>query len=173
VAAFRLVPQSEARIYVRVPLWVKVEVAGAKERKVVETPTTILSKTWWGSFSGGELGYWIRSSARREPLVDPERWFLAICPMRIVNAADEELNVEKIMLCVAGLTLYRDEGGQIWSSLSNIRYRGGVQFTQIDVANGAPQECREGREVAPPRQPAKRSLVGKTFGELLEWAKWE
>lgn len=170
---FHLAPQAEARIYVRVAMSVRIESIGPRNEKLIESPTAILSKTWWGSFTGGEMAYWITSSARRKAEVDPERWFMAICPMRVVNGSDHHLAIEKFLAHTAGLSLYRDGQGQIWASLANIRYRGGMHFSQIDVSDGPPEECGDGKEIAPPRHPATRSIIGKTFGSILEWAGFD
>lgn len=167
---FHLAPHANATVYVRVAMSVKIEALGIRDVSLMEAPTAILSKTWWGSFTGGEMAYWIASSAGRRIEVDPERWFLAICPMNVVNESEAHLPMEKILVHTGGLSLYSDADGQIWSSLAKIHYRGGTQFTQIEVQDGPPKECAGGKQVAPPRHPATRSIIGKTFGGILNWA---
>jgi hypothetical protein len=166
-ASFRMVPGASAKIYVRVPLWVRLEIAAAQRTHLLELPSVVLSNTWFGGYTEGELCYWVSSSARRQTNPDPSRPYLAICPIKIVNTSKEELFVEKLRLGVGSLSLY-DASGQLWSDQTTVSYRGGHEVSQIDVAGRAPAEAPKARFLAPPRQPQRKGLAARTFSSLKE-----
>ena len=74
---FRLVKGMFAKIYIRVPIWIKLTAINKKNIDLIEIPSVILSNTWFGSFFEGELCYWISSGARRqiEPSSDRTYFF--------------------------------------------------------------------------------------------------
>ncbi len=164
--SFRLLPRSGARIYVRVPLWARVEATGADEVTLTEVPSVVLSDTWWGEFTDGELCYWLPTSARRSVGPDAFSPHQAVCPLDLSNRSEKELEVEKIALRVAHLTVFRGEQG-FWSDVTRVRYRGESEGSDIDVSGDAPQEAAEGaRRVTSPRTPLSKSFRGRTFSRL-------
>jgi len=101
---FYLTKDAEAKIYTRVPLWVRIDIVGTKNLSLFEVPTIKLSNTWFGTFTEGELCYWLSSGARRTIEPDSSRPYLAICPIHMINTAEEDLSVEKICLRVSNLS---------------------------------------------------------------------
>lgn len=165
--SFRLVPGTEARIYVRPPLWAAVTVPGDEDRQLTEVPTVELSDTWWGEFDAGELGYWLPTGARRTP-PGPEGFepHQAVCPVDLANRSDDVLEVEKIALRVGHLSIYRGEGG-LWANSTRVRYRGSDEASEVDVAGRAPEEAgRDAVRVAAPREPVTRGFRARTFSRL-------
>jgi hypothetical protein len=166
---FRLLPRATARVYVRVPLWLRVElpVERARDEVVVleEVALTSLSDTWWGGLSQGELAYWLPITARRD--MKPELWtsHLAVCPLVMTNRASEDLRVEKLAFRVAHLTLF-EEGGRFWADESSVTYHGEGEGTQVEMTGSPPEEARGARRVSEPRAPASRGMRARTFGRL-------
>lgn len=164
-ASFRLLPGTRARIYVRVPLWVALELRPG-ERRLVEVPTVILSDTWWGSFTEGELCYWLPTSARRQVQAGTSSPYQVICPLALSNRADEELNVEKVALRVEHLSVFTAEG-RFWADETRVRYRGEDSGSEISVAGRAPEEASDAVRVSPPRtRPPSRAVHARTFARL-------
>lgn len=165
--SFRLLPRSGARIYVRVPLWARVEATGSREDvTLTEVPSVVLSDTWWGEFTEGELCYWLPTSARRDVGRDVFAPHQAVCPLDLSNRSENELEVEKIALRVAHLSIFRGEQG-FWSDVTRVRYRGESEGSDIDVSGKSPGEAAEGtRRVVAPRTPLSRSFRGRTFSRL-------
>lgn len=164
-APFILTPRAGAKVYVRCPLWIRLELAGKDNLTIKEIPAVVLSKTWFGEFTDGELCYWISSAARRQIEVDPDRPFLAICPIQITNQSEEELIVEKICLRVEGLSLF-DSEGQLWAGKTKIAYRGSNILSQVEAAGKPPAEASKGKLITPPRNPAGKKFAEKTFASL-------
>lgn len=164
--SFRLLPRSGARIYVRVPLWARVEATGAEDVGLTEVPSVVLSDTWWGEFTEGELCYWLPTSARRSVGRDVFAPHRVVCPLELSNRSEDELEVEKIALRAAHLSVFRGQHG-FWSDVTRVRYRGENEGSDIDVAGRAPEEAGTGaRRVTVPRTPLTKSFRTRTFSRL-------
>lgn len=161
-APFRVTIKGKAKIYVRIPIWVRVDIFGKGNISIQEIPTVSLSDTWFGSFTEGELCYWVSTSARRKIEPDSLRPYLAICPIEIINKSEEELFVEKLCLRVAGLSLFQ-QNEQLWSDKTRVSYRGSNNISQIVVTGNAPSEVKNARKVASPRDVDKKGGEAKTF----------
>ena len=164
---FKLTQGIQARIYVRVPIWLKIELTTREPITLVEIPTVVLSNTWFGSFLEGELCYWISSSARREIEPDPKRNYLAICPIQMANKSEIDLSIEKLCLRVANLSLFFD-GKQLWSDETKVTYKGEEATSQIEFSGKPPIEAPAAEIIAPPRSPIKKGLVAQTFSSLKD-----
>ncbi len=162
----RLLPTAEARIYVRIPVWVRLELPGVPPKQLTDLPTVILSETWFGSFMDGELCYWSPTTARRQmnPAVLAEH--LAVAPIHIVNESSEPLHVEKLCLRVQHLTLFSLEG-HLWGDETRIAYQGGGQFSRVRWSGRPPNEASGAVLLAPPREPVQNWLTYFTFDRLM------
>lgn len=177
---FSLLPHAEARIFVRIPLRVRVEfvlepgAGGAPSSSASGTillrtvPTLELSDTWWGGFLEGELCAWLPTSARR--VVGPEHLepHLAICPLLLRNQSAADLRVEKLAFRVEHLSLYADRTG-FWSDESRVRYQGDAEGSHIDMSGSPPQEAEDPVLVHAPVLPA-RGIRALTFSRLRNLA---
>lgn len=164
--SFRLLAGARARIFVRVPLWVRVEVAGREDGRLTEVPSVLLSDTWWGDVADGELCYGLRTTARRE--VTPEIFasHLVVCPLDLTNGAQAELTVEKIALRVDHLSIFAD-GERLWADVTRVRYRGAEEGSDIEMSGQVPVEAPGAVRVAAPRiRPPSRGIRTRTFARL-------
>lgn len=165
---FWLTRSIKANIYVRIPVWVQINLAGRKKAKpMMEIPSIILSNTWFGTFFEGELSYWISTGARRKIDPDPQRPFLAICPIQLTNSSDEDLLVEKICLRVENHSLFILES-QLWTDLNKIVYKGESEVSQVQVSGTPPGEAKGADLISYPRSPQKKNLVAKTFASIKD-----
>ena len=162
---FRLLPSTEARIFVRVPLWVRVTIATAPEKFLVELPILTLSDTWWGDFTEGELCYWLPTTARRRVDEGTFSPHLVVCPLQLVNESDEELEVREVALRVAHLTVFGTDG-RFWADETSVRYRGESEESSIEMSGRSPAEAPSAVEVAAPRSPIPRGLTARAFARL-------
>lgn len=163
---FRLTSGARARVYVRVPLWVRVTVPAADERQLTEVPTVNLSDTWWGEFANGELAYWLPTSAGRS--VGPGSFapHRAICPLDLSNRSGDMLEVERVALRVGHLSIFVGDRG-FWADVTRVRYRGGEEGSDVHVTGRAPDESNGGAvRVAAPREPVSRGFRARTFSRL-------
>jgi hypothetical protein len=165
---FSLLPRAEARIFIRVPLLIRVEVElpGAPAPTLLRTlPTLELSDTWWGGFLKGEPCSWLPTTARREVTDDLLEPHLVICPMALVNQSRSDLRVEKLCLRVEHLSLYADRRG-FWADESRVRYHGDAEGSQIDMSGQPPEEATSPVRISAPPAPV-RGIRALTFSRLL------
>ncbi len=163
---FALLPGAEARVFVRIPLLIRVEAERPTGDAILlrTIPTLELSDTWWGGFVDGDLCYWLPTTARREvtrSLLEPH---LLVCPLRMVNESGTDLKVEKLSFRVEHLSLFADPPG-FWADESRVRYQGETEGSQIDMTGRPPEEARSATLVSAPPAPV-RGLRALTFHRL-------
>lgn len=164
---FRISVGGQARIYVRVPLWLQIEALTLAPTQITSLPLVSLPSTWFGSFTDGELAYWISSSARRQVEPDLFRNYLAIAPIHIENKSEEELHVEKLCLRVEGLSLF-DANGQLWADETRVHYRGSNDISRIELSGKPPAEATAAHLISSPRSRSQRGFAARTFSRLKD-----
>ncbi len=165
---FRLLPRAEARVYVRVPLWIQVQlrVEGMESGlKLAEVPTLSMSDSWWGDTVEGELVYWLPTTARRKMFEDLHLLHLAACPLHLSNRSGIELEVDKLVLRVAHLSLFLHDG-HFWADETRVTYHGDAEGSTIEMTGVSPEEAQGGVRVSAPREPIVRGFRARTFSRL-------
>jgi len=152
----------KADLFVHVPVWVQVRLRAERESILLDLPSVVLSQTWFGSFTEGELCYWIRSGAHSEAAADPSKPHLVVCPVEIRNESEDKLLVDYFCLRVRALSLYYD-GSQLWSDVFSLSFRGDKYETRQWPTGRRPRSARKARWVNGPREAMRRSALGKTF----------
>ncbi|HSR50246.1 MAG TPA: hypothetical protein VLV83_05420 [Acidobacteriota bacterium] len=163
-SAFFLTPKAEARVYVNIPLWVRVELGGGRTTQIRDIPTMVLTNTWQGTFFEGDLAYWLTTRARRE--VEPPQPLphTAICPIHIYNRSEEQLTVEKICLRVGWLSIFESQG-VFFGDACHVEYRGPADTSQVEAKGRSPREAKKAKLIMRPRSPARKGLAS-TFTQL-------
>lgn len=163
---FHLMGGAEARIYVRLPLWIELQAVDQNGTvPIASIPTSEWSDTWWGTPEEGELCYWLRSRARRaitEILFHPH---MVICPLDLVNRSSDDLLVDKIALRVEYLSLYVQDGAT-WSDATRVRYQGEAEGSRLEMAGRPPREAPQAALLAPARVKMGRGFSARTFARL-------
>lgn len=151
------------RIYVRIPIWVRIELINSSSVNILELPTVILSNTWFGTVTKGELCYWISTAARLQIQEDHTRPYLGICPVQLINNSSDDVNIEKLCLHVDGLSLFYNNG-QLWSDETKVTYKGAEEISEIEFSARAPREVKNAVLISKPREQAKKGIRAKFFG---------
>ncbi len=159
---FMLSPGAEVRIYTRIPVWVGVYALESKRHLLMEIPTVMLSKTWFGDFIEGTMCYWISTTARRLITDDIFQSHTAISTLHIKNESNSDLKIDKLGIRVDRLSLF-DKDGQLWTDEMDIRYQGEEQHSEITMKGKPPSEVKEARLLTSPRDPVKKSFAERTF----------
>ena len=162
---FRLMEGAEARIFVRVPLVVRVSAPGPSPRFLQDIPSVILSDTWWGTPEEGELCYDLDTHARRSMEPGDFLEHACACPVQLVNGSRDDLLVSRIALRPAYLSIYRD-GDRLWSDVTTVRYRGEEEGSALEVGGQPPREAREPRLLTPAAESMTRGFSARTFARL-------
>lgn len=156
-----LLRNSRVRTYTRVPITVGIEIIGETSVNITEIPTQVLSNTWFGSFTNGELCYWVATSARRSmplELIQPHH---AVCIMDVRNQSEVDLKLDRICLRVERLSLFIEDS-YLWADDTEITYEGD-DAAQIKNDGLAPYEVKDAVKLTDPRQPHKRGLAERAF----------
>jgi hypothetical protein len=163
---YHLPPEGESRIFVRIPLFVQVLIVGGDTEVVAaDVPSIVLSDTWWGDFTEGELAYWLTTKARVELSDDLFLPHFGMCPLRLVNDSAAALPVERFAVRVAHLSLFATEGRN-WTDQVRVRYEESPEGSEIRFAGEAPAEAGRAALIARPRVPVERGFRAKTFDRL-------
>ena len=170
---FTLMRRASARIYLRVPVWVRLESMdrpGGRTALITEIPTVTLSETWWGDFRDGELAYWLTTEGRRQLTPDLFDTHLIVTVIQADNLSEDDLEVEKISLRAEHLSIY-DKDGWLWAEEVRVEYHGEAEGTEIHMDDVPPAEAAGAREISPARVQG-RSFKARTFARLRAWSGW-
>ena len=160
----RILPGREASFFVSLPLWLRV-VLGAPPETLIEEPTVILSNSWFGAPTEGELCYALRTPAQTR-LEDLEvSGHCAVCVVRIQNGSTEQLEYQRLCLRTGQLGVYGSECG-LWTNSVRVTYRGQDEWSRITSGRKPPRQAGETELVAAPRHPQQRGVLMKTFSNL-------
>lgn len=171
--ASTLMRRASSRIYMRVPVWVRVEAMdqpGGRRALLTEIPTMALSETWWGDFRDGELAYWLVIKSRTELTPDLFESHLVITAVQLDNLSEDDLQVEKLSLRVEHLSIFEKEGW-LWGEEVRVEYHGEDEGTVIRMNDLPPAEAAGAREISPARLQGK-SLRARTFARLRALSGW-
>jgi len=155
----------KATIYIRVPLWVRLNLLkGGTRVTLLEVPIVTLSDTWFGSYVGGELCYWISSGARRDLDLAASRPHLATCTVHIKNESNDDLHVDKICLVVAHLSLFNREG-RLFADEAMINFKGAQEAGGFSVPGTAP--FSDAVPISSPRTPTKPDFSARALLSII------
>ncbi len=170
---FTLLRKAKARVYMRVPAWVRVEALVGSRNKgatLMEIPTEILSDTWWGDFLTGELGYWLTTKARRELRAELFEPHLVMSALQLTNRSEDDLRAEKLALRVEHLSVY-EKDARLWAEETKVFYLGEEEGSDIRMEDKPPVEAEGAREISPARAQVKGLRV-RTFERLKALSGW-
>jgi len=170
--SFMLLRRARARIYARVPIWVRVEAVTGLEGATLltELPTIVLSDTWWGDYQEGELGFWLPTKARRELTPDLFETHMVIATLQLTNRSEDDLPVEKLALRVVHLSMFEDEG-RLWAEEVKVDYRGASEGSDIRMDDHPPQEADGAKEISAAREKTS-GFSARTFQRLRALSGW-
>ncbi len=162
---FRLAPKASARIYTRIPIAVSLHDASNGMLKLTEINSVNLVKTWFGTFEGGEVCYWLSTTASRTVRQQMVRQYRCYCPLVISNDSSEFLHVDKLCIRVDRLSIFSD-GERLWSDEMFITHKGSDGYSDLVVNGKPPPEAPNSKLIGKPRNPVKRGIAERTFKVL-------
>ncbi|ADN02777.1 DUF432 domain-containing protein [Spirochaeta thermophila] len=156
-APLRIFPGDEHRIFFHIPLWVRLVLYGESyEHTVLDLPPMVFSNTWSGSPESGVLGYSFRTRVMTEPEARPAGMW-ALCGVALRNRTQGELLLERLVVPVAFLSLYRG-GDRLTTSRASLSFRGETGELQWQFERGAPGYTEGEVLVSGPREKAARNI---------------
>jgi len=166
--SFTLMRMASARIYSRVPAWVRLQVVETETglaSTLVEVPTETLSDTWWGDFVEGSLAYWLPTKARRELRPELFEPHLIICTIQLANGSTDNLAVEQLVLRVEHLSIF-ERPGELWGEEVVVEYQGESVGSDIRMGDLPPREAEGAVEITPARAQS-RGFRARTFARFM------
>lgn len=162
---FWLMKGARARIFVRVPMVVRVAALGPAPRVFTEIPTQVLSDTWWGNPEEGDYCYFLDTNARRALADEHFLEHLCACPLELVNRSPDDLLVTRIALRTAYLSIYQD-GTHLWSDVTTVLYRGEEEGSDLEVSGSPPQQAGAPVLLTAPERTLGRAFSARTFARI-------
>lgn len=163
---FAIETREEITLYVSLPLWLRVSVAGVSS-PLYEIPSFRPSDTWFGgSTTTGELCYAARTPAQLNISDLPKRPYRAIAPILIRNRDEGSLVLDRIKIPVEYLALYSSKANnQFWTQKIILEQHN--RRTKLRLGWGSPQEADKTERVSAARQRARRGLDIGAFGGIF------
>ncbi|MBN1834644.1 MAG: DUF432 domain-containing protein [Spirochaetales bacterium] len=157
------VPTGESVLfYVTIPVWVRVTVGRDADLVLSEIPSVVLSNTWFGEPTSGELCYALKTRALRDLEELSNHPYMATCPVRIENQAPTDLDFQRICIRVEHLHVYRGTR-RLWTNQVEVIFKGEDFTSQINVVKYAPKLEGTSERLCAAREPVERSLLKKSF----------
>lgn len=164
---YRILKNSGARIYTRIPAFVRIVPADKPDLVLAEIPTVILSETWFGIVTEGELSYALSTTVRRKLVQEMYEPHMVICPVQIENKSDEDLRFEKLCLRVERLSVYIKDD-VLWADETSVMYNGRAINSDVKTAGSIPPEAKGGAIITSPIETVKTTVATRTFKLLKE-----
>ncbi|MBD1401766.1 hypothetical protein [Pelovirga terrestris] len=163
-----LIPAAEqVSFYVSTPLWVRARLQ-QRHHTLLDIAATRLSDTWFGpSTMEGELCYATTTSGRLHLDDLPVRVHRAITPVRINNAGEQPLKLEKLSLPVPFLSLFDTGTHGLWTEEITLHHDERKELAQVVVGAQPPPPYHQAQRVSASRKTADKSILNKTFGALF------
>lgn len=164
---FSLPKKEETTLFVSTPVWIRVEV-GMSGKALTEIAAYRPSDTWLGpSTLEGELCYAARTAARQTLVELPYRPHRAGTVVKIRNAADDALVIEKINIPTPLLSLHESEDGRLWTqAVSLVREESG-EMASLKLERGPGPEVGATKPMSGPRRPYEKGSLIRAFGRLI------
>ncbi|MCC5789031.1 MAG: DUF432 domain-containing protein, partial [Opitutales bacterium] len=132
----QLPPKNKVTFYVSIPLWVRLQFGEKFPVTVENIPTVILSNTWFGLPTEGELCYALRTSAVRELSLTQKGEHRAVCSLTVKNESEEVFPITKLSLPTKYLGLYQG-ATRLWTNPMEIVHLGPNRVGPLGGGRGA------------------------------------
>jgi len=157
-------PEEVASFFVLLPANIEI-VVSASGREVVlgSVPSRVLSETWFGSPTEGELCYSLPFNAEKDlENLNPKPHHI-VWPVEILNRSSEELRFEKLCLRPQFVGLYSGDT-HIWSSPVHIIRESSFKGSTVKYDKNPPPHELDLMELSKPQKREDRILSRLTFG---------
>lgn len=163
-APLTIFPGHTEKVYVSVPVVLRVESDEPVPFVLCELATRRLSLSWFGrDTKEGRMCYALKTRAREmcPSVEEPDALCRAICPLEVVNASREARAFERFCLHAPRMNIFRDSRGLLWSNRSRVTYRGAAAREEAFLDPNAPDESLPSECIAWAREaPGGNGLPG-------------
>ena len=157
---------------VLLPLWLEIGHAKAHPRRdisgvLLDLPTKLLKRSWFGTPESGEVAYSWRINPRSQRAY--QRHLVSVS-VSIVNRSTTVLRFERFLLRAVHLGVYK-RGSILETNGVDVAFKGNEQLSQITFETHEHITQRGGGVLlGPPREQSGNDMIRKSFGWLRELA---
>lgn len=170
VEPIHLPPGESVRLFVSVPLWIRVQV-GPTPTMLHEFPIRRPSNTWFGpSTIEGSLCYATRTRGRLSLADVPIRAHRAVTEIHIRNEADDILLLDCLNIPVIYLSLYSTPDAMLWTEAVTMTRTRNANQAALNVSKriSGNIDAAQATRVCKPRQALPQNRVIRAFEALLK-----
>lgn len=159
----KLLPGCTMNAFINIPMVLQLKFGSSKKKILLqEFPLKSLSKSWFGDPESGEIAYFLESSLQDTPGSCSEEINGIHCPVSVINKTNQVLPLERMMLRVPYLTIYKGEK-KYYSNTTKIAYKGQDQISQINIIKVPPDIEQNLALISSPRLAIDSGLLKKSF----------
>ena len=158
-----VLPGQKVLFFLEIPVMVQLYVTKKRPENLVrEISLFRLSDTWFGEPDNGEPAYALGdgySFQMDKILPGPDK---CICPVSVVNNSDTILEVQRLILRVGDLSLYKNKGKMI-TSVVKVEYRGKDVISELSSSYSKAIHGEKQQLLAAPRNGESRGPLKINF----------
>lgn len=162
-----VLPNKEAQFFVTIPIWVQFRLK-KNNKLLMEEPSLIRSKTWFGDIMDGEMCYSLTTSAKRDYTTLKPKDHRIITPIKIKNTKKLNLSFEKICIRVNHLKVFTGEK-RLWTNSIEVNHDD--EGSKVKYLDSPPTFEKNFKLLNNARSPLSENLFKKTFGHIRFWEK--
>jgi hypothetical protein len=156
-------PGQKLLFYLKIPLTIQVYFSKNQPEKLLkEIFVTPLSNTWFGDPDTGEPAFSLGNSYFLKPEDANPGTYEALCPVSIFNNSAGVLEVERLIIRVENLTLYKSNH-QIVTSLVSLEYKGKDAISSVSYHLSKNIHGEKPEIIAKPQNSLTKNLLKINF----------
>jgi hypothetical protein len=158
-----IMPGKTLNAVIDVPMVLQIQWGPVKKQQLLfEFPFQDLSRSWFGDPDSGEVAYFLESPFHSDYLKYEENNHCISCPVTIINKSSQTLKLERMILRVPFLPVYKGES-RFFSGGTKITFRGQDQISQLSFSKNAPHMDEALSLFTPARRVEDSSMISKSF----------
>lgn len=158
-----VLPGQKLTFFIKIPLVFQVYFAKVQpENLLKEVEYRRLSDTWFGEPDNGELAFSIGSEFFLDFDETATSEFEAICPVAVTNNSATSLDVQRLILRVENMNLYKN-GNRNVTSIVEIEYRGSDVVSSVEYQHSRHFHGDKQEIIAKPRNVTGKNLLKINF----------
>ncbi len=162
---FMFPPGSNLTFFISVPIWLNISTGADRPQLLCEEPTVILSNSFFGEPTTGQLGYALKTTARRHRAELRQQPHLAACPIHIHNPSAATVSFERLCIHARHLHILQGED-RLWTSKVNVTFKGETGEQQLAYPAQTVDAAGETTSLTPAREPAPQGRFQKPLAVL-------
>lgn len=153
-----VLPKARFHFFLKIPLVFQFyHTKKTEEHLITEISSVRLSDTWFGEPQDGEPAYALDNSYALELENLDLDYFEAVCPVSVINNSDKILELQRMIIRVENLGLYR-VNNKIFTGLLKLEYKGKDTMSSASYVTSKAIHGEKPLVISKPRNEDKVSL---------------